>query len=127
MRKTSKSDPTMARPVGLYIYKNGVLDYRHKGDPTKEVDGALLVGTVHTQEDAEELQIMLCKRTFDDPPLMRLPWPSEAEMDDPEKANTILHAAKDMLLAVYRHRKNGVTGSALAQPFQDFKQEFGLL
>lgn len=124
MPRTKTPAEHLARPIGVYLSRNGILRYARKGEvPAAIAETSLLVFSVDTEEEAKELQVMLCKQTYDIPPLWKLPFPDES---DEGKAYENLTKVTDMLKRLHYNRTRGFTGEQLVTPFINYKKELGL-
>jgi len=117
MNKKTKTTGDLDRPVIIYIYKGGAIDFKHKHDNAKNLDGALPIFSVDSEADAEQLQTSFCKLSRDDNKTMVLPFSGKYEH---------MEKVTDMLRACYALRKAGVTGAAFWEPFVAYRKECGL-
>lgn len=105
----------LIRPIKIYLYQNGAFVFAGPAD-TKP-DGALIVGSVDTIEEAKSLQVMLCKLSRVDNETYYLPFTGEYEA---------VEAVMEMLEATYQGQKQGLGDAPVWKSFVEYQKKYGL-
>lgn len=114
-----KTQQHLSRKVLLYVYANGAIVFRDWDNPDVP-KGALPVFSVDTQEEAEILQVSLCRISRADNKTYHIPWPEYPDVLAATEAVTKL------LHDFYRLKQAGAKGALLARPIQAYKDTLGL-
>lgn len=108
---------TMTRKVKIWLYANGAFEIDGPGRfPASS--GALPVFSVDTQEEAERLQVMLCRNSHEGNGTYHLPF--SGDIKD-------MAAVTKMIEETHRRLARGDKGSSLVEPFTAYKQATGVL
>lgn len=108
----------LSRSWILWLGANGALVAAEKGDTRPKDQGALPIGSVGTEEDAEKFQAMFCKLAYDNETYL-LPWPTT---DDEDERYQALVAAGNLVADWWQLNVDGVTGPACWEPFLKYRR-----
>lgn len=107
----------LSRIVKIVLFANGAMDYTLGPNLPK---GSLPVFSVDTIEEAEGLQVSLCRLSREDGRTYYLPFPQTSDEGN-------LRHVTQMLTEFYDLQKQGIRGASLWEPMTAYKNKFGLL
>lgn len=125
--KALQAKSYLSRAVTISLYRDGTFVHHYRETQTAH-DGALPVFSVDDAAEAENLKVMLCKKTYDPnrpsaPPNWRIPFP---DTEDSSVALAALEAAGHMIADTWASFNAGKRGMDLGIPLQAYKKQFAL-